>query len=143
MLTGTVANRPDIQQMGDRTAIPQYRFPQMRIVCQDAAPIVRASWMRGVSALPNVFAHESWIDELAYIAQQDPIAFRLRYLDDPRALALIEALKNRPTGRTAALTATRRRRRRNGSRAGVLPMPVISTASSPASAPPGPRGSAT
>jgi CO/xanthine dehydrogenase Mo-binding subunit len=49
--------------------------------------------MRGVSALPNVFAHESWIDELAYIAQQDPIAFRLRYLDDPRALALIEALK--------------------------------------------------
>ncbi|AZD23322.1 Isoquinoline 1-oxidoreductase beta subunit [Pseudomonas chlororaphis subsp. aurantiaca] len=93
LLTGTVANRPDIQQMGDRTAIPQYRFPQMRIVCQDAAPIVRASWMRGVSALPNVFAHESWIDELAYIAQQDPIAFRLRYLDDPRALALIEALK--------------------------------------------------
>lgn len=93
LLTGTVANRPEIQQMGDRTAIPQYRYPKMRVICQDAAPIVRASWLRGVSALPNVFAHESWIDELAYIAQQDPIAFRLRYLDDPRALALIEALK--------------------------------------------------
>ncbi|OLF52907.1 xanthine dehydrogenase family protein molybdopterin-binding subunit [Pseudomonas chlororaphis] len=93
LLTGSVANQAEVLQMGDRTAIPQYRFPRMRIVCQDAAPIVRASWLRGVSALPNVFAHESWIDELAYIAQQDPIAFRLRYLDDPRARALIEALK--------------------------------------------------
>ena len=37
----------------------------MRVICRDAAPIVRASWMRGVSALPNVFAHESRIDELA------------------------------------------------------------------------------
>ncbi|MDP8615449.1 hypothetical protein QZQ41_12645 [Serratia marcescens] len=49
----------------------------MRVICQDAAPIVRASWMRGVSALPNVFAHESWIDELACDAQ---IAILLNYL---------------------------------------------------------------
>ena len=48
--------------------------------------------MRGVSALPNVFAHESRIDELARRAGEDPIAFRLRYLNDPRAVALIEAL---------------------------------------------------
>ncbi|WP_273876789.1 molybdopterin-dependent oxidoreductase, partial [Serratia marcescens] len=74
----------DVQQMGDRTAIPQYAYPHMRVICQDAAPIVRASWMRGVSALPNVFAHESWIDELAWRAGEDPIAFRLRYLNDPR-----------------------------------------------------------
>lgn len=93
VLTGKVANRGDVQQMGDRTAIPQYEYPHMRVVCQDAAPIVRASWMRGVSALPNVFAHESWIDELAWRAGEDPIAFRLRYLNDPRAVALIEALK--------------------------------------------------
>jgi CO/xanthine dehydrogenase Mo-binding subunit len=46
-----------------------------------------------VSALPNVFAHESWIDELAWHAGQDPIAFRLQYLKDPRAVALINALK--------------------------------------------------
>ncbi len=31
----------------------------------DMPPIVRASWFRGVSALPNTFAHESYIDELA------------------------------------------------------------------------------
>jgi CO/xanthine dehydrogenase Mo-binding subunit len=93
VLTGKVANRADVQQMGDRTAIPQYEYPNMRVICQDAAPIVRASWMRGVSALPNVFAHESWIDELAWHARQDPIAFRLQYLKDPRAVALINALK--------------------------------------------------
>lgn len=93
VLAGKVPNRADVQQMGDRTAIPQYEYPNMRVVCQDAAPIVRASWMRGVSALPNVFAHESWIDELAWRAGQDPIAFRLQYLKDPRAVALIQALK--------------------------------------------------
>ncbi|QGH63704.1 xanthine dehydrogenase family protein molybdopterin-binding subunit [Serratia proteamaculans] len=93
VLAGKVANRADVQQMGDRTAIPQYEYPNMRVICQDAAPIVRASWMRGVSALPNVFAHESWIDELAWHAGQDPIAFRLQYLKDPRAVALINALK--------------------------------------------------
>ncbi|WP_146752507.1 molybdopterin cofactor-binding domain-containing protein, partial [Serratia quinivorans] len=91
--TGKVANRADVQQMGDRTAIPQYEYPNMRVICQDAAPIVRASWMRGVSALPNVFAHESWIDELAWHAGQDPIAFRLQYLKDLRAVVLINALK--------------------------------------------------
>ncbi|VEJ56559.1 xanthine dehydrogenase family protein molybdopterin-binding subunit [Pragia fontium] len=93
ILTGVVANTAVTQQMGDRTAVPQYEYPNMRVVSEDTAPIVRASWMRGVSALPNVFAHESWIDELAYLAQQDPIAYRLRYLKDPRAIALIEALK--------------------------------------------------
>ncbi|HIE4544375.1 TPA: molybdopterin cofactor-binding domain-containing protein [Providencia rettgeri] len=93
ILTGKKENKPDIQQMGDRTAIPQYRYPHMRVIAKDTAPVVRASWMRGVSALPNVFAHESWIDEVAYLAQQDPIAYRLKYLDDPRAIALISAVK--------------------------------------------------
>lgn len=93
ILTGKVPNKADIQQMGDRTAIPQYRYPHMRVISRDSAPVVRASWMRGVSALPNVFAHESWVDEVAFLAQEDPIAYRLRYLDDPRAIALINALK--------------------------------------------------
>jgi CO/xanthine dehydrogenase Mo-binding subunit len=93
VLTGKVPNSADVQQMGDRTAIPQYEYPHMRVLSQDAAPIVRASWMRGVSALPNVFAHESWIDEMAYLASEDPIAYRLKYLKDDRAIKLIAALK--------------------------------------------------
>ena len=92
LLTGRIPATPQVADMGDRTAIPQYRYPRMRVVANDAAPIVRASWMRGVSALPNVFAHESYVDELAHLAGIDPIAFRRRYLDDQRALALIDAL---------------------------------------------------
>ncbi|WP_162962507.1 xanthine dehydrogenase family protein molybdopterin-binding subunit, partial [Pseudomonas aeruginosa] len=92
LLTGRIPATPQVADMGDRTAIPQYRYPRMRVVANDAAPIVRASWMRGVSALPNVFAHESYADELAHLAGIDPIAFRRRYLDDQRALALIDAL---------------------------------------------------
>ncbi|WP_343740198.1 xanthine dehydrogenase family protein molybdopterin-binding subunit [Delftia tsuruhatensis] len=91
ILTGKVPNKPKVLQMGDRTAISQYEYPKMRVVSQDAAPIVRASWMRGVSALPNVFAHECWIDECAYLAGEDPLAYRLRYLKDPRAVALTHA----------------------------------------------------
>ncbi|WP_049265876.1 xanthine dehydrogenase family protein molybdopterin-binding subunit, partial [Pseudomonas aeruginosa] len=92
LLTRRIPATPQVADMGDRTAIPQYRYPRMRVVANDAVPIVRASWMRGVSALPNVFAHESYADELAHLAGIDPIAFRRRYLDDQRALALIDAL---------------------------------------------------
>ncbi|WP_455816595.1 molybdopterin cofactor-binding domain-containing protein [Pseudomonas cerasi] len=93
LLTGKVPNLPVVQSMGDRTAIPQYHFPHMRMTCEDAAPLVRASWMRGVSALPNVFAHESWIDEIAWHSGRDPIDLRLENLDDPRAILLINHLK--------------------------------------------------
>src|SRR5260370_11075250 len=57
--------------------------------------IVRASWFRGVSALPNTFAHESYIDELASEAGVDPIEYRLRYLKDPRAIDLVNAVAKR------------------------------------------------
>lgn len=93
LLTRKIDNKPVVQSMGDRSAIPQYNFPTMRVVCEDAAPLVRASWMRGVSALPNVFAHESWLDEMAWRAGQDPISFRMRSLEDERAITLINALK--------------------------------------------------
>lgn len=94
ILTRKVANKPVVQSMGDRTAIPLYRFPHIRTICEDAAPLVRASWMRGVSALPNVFAHESWMDEIAWHAGRDPVDMRMDYLDDPRAITMINHLKN-------------------------------------------------
>ena len=81
--------------MGDRTAIPPYRFDHARVTVHDMAPIARASWLRGVSSLPNSFAHESYIDELAVAAGVDPIAYRLRVLDDVRARDLVEAVAER------------------------------------------------
>ena len=95
LLTGTVAPVPAVFEMGDRTAIPPYDYDAMRVVAHDMPPIVRASWFRGVSALPNTFAHESYIDELATEAGVDPIEYRLRYLKDQRAVDLVKAVAKR------------------------------------------------
>jgi nicotinate dehydrogenase subunit B len=95
LLTGRIKPEPEIFEMGDRTAIPPYAYENMRVVAHDMPPIVRASWFRGVSALPNTFAHESWIDECADEAGVDPIEYRLRYLKDPRAIDLVHAVAER------------------------------------------------
>ena len=89
LLTGVQPAVPRMLEIGDRTAIPPYGYPNQRIVCHDVAPIVRASWLRGVSAMPNSFAHDCMIDELAEAAGQDQVAYRVRYLPDERARALI------------------------------------------------------
>jgi len=91
LLTGRVAPHPATSQMGDRTAVPSYNYQNMRVTAYDMPPVARAAWLRGVSALPNVFAHESFIDELAHEAKEDPVAFRLRHLNDPRAAELARA----------------------------------------------------
>jgi nicotinate dehydrogenase subunit B len=95
LLTGKIAPVPSVFEMGDRTAIPPYDYDHLRVVAHDMPPIVRASWLRGVSALPNTFAHESYIDELATEARVDPVEYRLRYLKDPRAVDLVNAVAER------------------------------------------------
>jgi nicotinate dehydrogenase subunit B len=95
LLTGVVLPVPMVFEMGDRTAIPPYGYETIRVTAHDMPPIVRASWLRGVSSMPNSFAHESWIDEAAAEAGVDPIAYRLRYLHDPRAVDLVHAMADR------------------------------------------------
>ncbi len=95
MQTGVLPPDPIVEHKGDRTAVPQYRCSDARIAVEDMAPIVRAAWMRGVSALPNVFSHESFIDELAFRHGEDPLAFRLRFMEDTRARELSEAVAAR------------------------------------------------
>jgi nicotinate dehydrogenase subunit B len=102
ILTGRVTGPPMTVEMGDRTAIPPYAFGNLRVTVHDMPPIARASWFRGVSAMPNSFAHESFIDELAFAAGVDPVEYRLRYLTDTRAIDLVRAVteKARWTPRT-------------------------------------------
>jgi nicotinate dehydrogenase subunit B len=92
LLTGVVSPAPRLLEMGDRTAVPPYSYPNLRIACDDTPAIVRAAWLRGVSALPNSFAHDSFIDELAFESKADPVEYRLRHMPDARAADLIRAV---------------------------------------------------
>jgi CO/xanthine dehydrogenase Mo-binding subunit len=77
---------------GDRNAIPTYDFPNQKVVhhfLRDVMPI-RGSALRTLGAYANVFASESFMDELAAAANADPVAFRLAHMKDPRARAVIE-----------------------------------------------------
>ncbi|MGZ8211489.1 MAG: molybdopterin cofactor-binding domain-containing protein [Burkholderiales bacterium] len=75
-----------------RNAIPLYDFPNQRVVNHAVtAQPVRVSTLRALGAYANVFAIESFMDELAAAAGADPVEFRLRHLRDARARAVIEA----------------------------------------------------
>jgi len=78
---------------GDRNAVPLYEFLSQRIVSHfiPAMPL-RVSALRTLGAYGNVFAVESFMDELAAAAGADPVAFRLAHLSDERARAVIEAV---------------------------------------------------
>ncbi len=82
---------------GDRNAIPIDALPNARVVHHfvPAMPL-RVSAMRalGAYANANVFTIESFMDELARGSGQDPVAFRLRHLDDPRARAVVERARD-------------------------------------------------
>jgi CO/xanthine dehydrogenase Mo-binding subunit len=81
---------------GTRNAVPLYDVPAHRILHHLVlrAP-VRTSALRGLGALPNVYAIESLMDELAARAGEDPIAYRLSILSEPRARRVIETVAER------------------------------------------------
>jgi len=92
-----------------RNAIPLYEFPRQRVTNHLArtAPL-RTSALRSLGAHVNVFAIESFMDELAEAAGADPVEFRLRHLKDPRARAVVE--------KVAALAGWRSREQGDGER---------------------------
>ncbi len=89
-------NMPLPAGAADRNAIPLYDFPSQRIINHYVREMpVRTSALRSLGAYANVFAIESFMDELALAARADPVAFRLRHLKDPRARAVVEAVAHR------------------------------------------------
>jgi nicotinate dehydrogenase subunit B len=76
---------------GDRNANPLYTFENRRILWHFLPEMpVRVSALRALGAYANVFALESFLDDMALEAGADPVAFRLKHLDDQRAKAVIE-----------------------------------------------------
>ncbi|SCW67268.1 xanthine dehydrogenase family protein molybdopterin-binding subunit [Ancylobacter rudongensis] len=81
---------------GDRNANPLYTIPNKRILWHFIPDMpLRVSAMRALGAYANVFALESAIDELALLAQADPVAFRLAHLEDERARAVVQMAAER------------------------------------------------
>jgi nicotinate dehydrogenase subunit B len=75
---------------GDRNSIPLYRLPNLKVQHHFLPDMpIRVSAMRSLGAYLNVFAIESFMDELAAAAKIDPVEFRLRHLDDQRARDVI------------------------------------------------------
>src|SRR5690606_12825563 len=73
-----------------RNALPGYSFPNHKVVNHTLRTMpVRISTLRALGAYINVFAIESFMDELADAAGVDPLEFRLRHLDDPRGRAVL------------------------------------------------------
>lgn len=70
----------------DRNAIALYEFPGQRVVTHFVTEMpLRVSSTRSLGAYANIFAIESFIDELAHLAGADPVEYRLRFLKDERA----------------------------------------------------------
>ena len=81
---------PQPEGGGDRNAIPLYKFPATRVTHHFIPEMpLRVSALRALGGYMNVFSIESFVDELAGAAKADPVAFRLRQLDDPRARDVI------------------------------------------------------
>ncbi|OHV77258.1 molybdopterin cofactor-binding domain-containing protein [Rhizobium sp. LCM 4573] len=77
---------------GSYNAEPYYDIPaQVDVRFVRRAPL-RSSALRGLGAFANVFAIESFMDELAAEAGIDPVTFRLDHLSDPRARLVIETV---------------------------------------------------
>jgi CO/xanthine dehydrogenase Mo-binding subunit len=75
---------------GERNSNPIYAFPNAKVVSHFIPEMpVRVSALRSLGAYLNVFAIESFMDELAEGARADPVDFRLRHLKDERAKAVV------------------------------------------------------
>jgi len=69
---------------------PPYQFPNMRAVIHWIRDTpLRTSNLRAPGKVANIFAIESFTDEVAALAGADPVEFRLRYLRDPRGIEVI------------------------------------------------------
>src|SRR6202165_2951457 len=94
----TISTNPPQANGGgaDRNSVPLYDFPAWQIESHRLLTMpIRTSALRTLGAQGNVFAIESFLDELAAERGEDPVSFRLRHLRDERAKDVIRATAKR------------------------------------------------
>ena len=88
---------------GPQQMRPPYTIPHQRVAFHAAEVVLRQGSYRALAATANHFARESHLDEIAHRVGLDPLALRLKHLDDPRLRAVLEAAADRFGWRRAAL----------------------------------------
>ncbi|MDO1528275.1 molybdopterin-dependent oxidoreductase [Fulvimonas sp. R45] len=78
--------------LGDAAIQYEYEFDHADVVSHGEGRVgLITSWMRAPGQFETTYAMEAFVDELAAAARQDPLAFRLKYLKEPRAIAVLKA----------------------------------------------------
>lgn len=89
---------PPVERGGGagRNSVPGYDFAAYRVINHLLTVMpLRTSALRSLGGFLNVFAIESFMDELAAAARRDPMEFRVAHLSDPRGRVVLAAAARR------------------------------------------------
>src|SRR5256886_15758696 len=78
-----------------RNAVPPYAGFPAKVTLHIEPTRLRTANFRSLAAAENVFAIESFMDELASLSEQDPLAFRLRHIEDDRFRRVVQRVAER------------------------------------------------
>lgn len=88
-----------------RNGIPEYSIAAKQLHLYNYSGPLRVSSLRGLGAYGNTFAMESFLDELIHKSGGDPLDFRIKNLEDPRAKAVLEKLGEKSGWKSRQKTA--------------------------------------
>ncbi|MEZ5797017.1 MAG: molybdopterin cofactor-binding domain-containing protein [Paracoccaceae bacterium] len=110
-IMASMAGRIGLPALGSDATILQgagdqpYLFPDHEVTGHTAAARVPLGFWRSVGSSQNAFFHDCAMDELAHLAGDDPLTFRMRHLSHAPSIAVLEAVgalcdwPNTPPGR--------------------------------------------
>ena len=113
-LAGMALGFPSAYQAGFGVPAESYGFPNKRMGWETIPPLLqklsplRSAHLRDPVGPQIHFASESFIDELAAAANADPVEFRLKYLKNPRDLAVVKAAAEKAGWKTGPAGTVRR-----------------------------------
>lgn len=87
------ADLSNISQWTYEGAYWEYNFANSTQAGTSVVLPIPVWYWRSVYSSTNCFVNESFVDEVAYHVGVDPIDFRIKYMEDERAIALLKAIR--------------------------------------------------